>query len=219
MVSWIYGLQSSGLIRVFEGFVGRIPVPTEDVEKSGHYRLDVNYTDRGAGVVPALNASSSVRLRPRLAEAESADEINGPQVLGSGKASGQKFVGAINHGHSLRFENVNFSQANSATLKIASAGAGGRIELRIDSAEGRLLGAADVEVNGSWEEFYERSVVFDHATSITSDSEETSTPVTGRHDLIILFTHPNKASGLMNLDSIKFEQRQQASAPAPTTSE
>ena len=219
MVSWIYGLQSSGLIRVFEGFTGRIPVPTEDVEKSGHYRLDVNYTDRGAGVVPALNASSSVRLRPRLAEAESADEINGPQVLGSGKASGQKFVGAIDHGHSLRFENVNFSQANSATLKIASAGAGGRIELRIDSAEGRLLGAADVEVNGSWEEFYERSVVFDHATSITSDSEETSTPVTGRHDLIILFTHPNKASGLMNLDSIKFEQRQQASAPAPTTSE
>ena len=202
MVSWIYSLEPSGLIRVFEGFVGQVPVSAEDSEKPGHYQLIVNYTDRGTAVVPALNAAASVRLRPRNMEAESADEVNGPQLLGSGKASGQKFVGAINHGHTLRFKSINVDQINTATLKVASAGSGGTIELRADSADGPLLGSVEVEVNGSWEDFYERTIELKKAAALT---EEGANPVTGRHDLIILFNHPNKAGGLMNIDAIRFE--------------
>ncbi|MFY9252361.1 MAG: carbohydrate-binding protein, partial [Fuerstiella sp.] len=159
-----------------------------------HYQLAVNYTDRGAGVVPALNAEASVYLRPLLVEAESADEVNGPLLLGSGKASGGRFVGAIGHGHTLRFRNINFDQITGATLKIASAGAGGAIELHADAADGPLLATVDVEVNGNWEEFYERTVNL-------ANSEHS---VTGHHDLYVLFTNPNKASGLMNLDAIRF---------------
>lgn len=158
MVGWIYSQQPGGLTRVFNGFVGRIPVSAEEAAKPGHYRLDVNYTDRGAGTVPALNASASVYLRPRQMEAESADEIDGPQQLGSSKASGGKFMGAINHGHTLRFRSVNFDQVESVKLKIASAGSGGAIELRADQPNGILLATVDVEVNGNWEEFYERTV-------------------------------------------------------------
>jgi hypothetical protein len=49
-----------------------------------------------------------------------------------------------------------------------------------------------VEVNGQWEQFYARRVELMKTAS--------------RHDVIIRFVHPNKASGLMNLDSVQFQR-------------
>ena len=131
-------------------------------------------------------------LRQRTVEAETADDIQGPQVLGSGNASGGKFIGAINHGHFLRFRNIAMDEVSSVTLRIASAGAGGQIEVRLDEPDGELLATTDVAVNGQWEQFYERKVEL--------------TKTAGRHDVIIHFVHPNKAGGLMNLDSIQFQR-------------
>ncbi len=190
MVGWVYSLEPSGLVRVFPGFVGEIPVSAEETAKTGHYKLEANYVDRGVDGIPALNASAIVYLRPRLVEAESADEISGSQVLGSGNASGGKFIGAINHGNFLRFRDVSLQRVRKLTLRIASAGAGGSIEVRLDAPDGPLLASTEIEVNGQWEQFYDRTV----------DLPETD----GRHDVVIRFVHPNQAGGLMNLDFIKF---------------
>ena len=191
MVSWVYSLEPAGLVRVFPGFVGEIPVAKEETEKTGHYALEANYIDRGAGAIPALNATAVVYLRSRLVEAESADEVHGPQILGSGTASGGKFIGAINHDHFLRFSSVNLDRVKKITLRVASAGSGGAIEVRRDALDGELLATAPVEVNGNWEQFYDRTV----------DIPETK----GRHDLYLRFVHEQQASGLMNLDSIHFQ--------------
>lgn len=193
MVGWIYSLEPAGLVRVFQGFAGEIPVSAEEAAKSGYYRLEAIYADRGAGTVPSLTAATTVYLRQRLVEAELADEVRGPQILNSGNASGGRFIGAINHGHLLRFSGVQLDQVGAMKLKIASAGAGGAIEIRLDSAEGELLASVPVEVNGQWEQFYERTV---------SAGEHS-----GRRDLFIRFTHPQQAGGLMNLDSIEFLPR------------
>ena len=48
-----------------------------------------------------------------------------------------------------------------------------------------------VEVNGQWEEFYERSATW--------------APVAGRHDVYLRFTHPQQAGGMMNLDSLHWD--------------
>jgi cytochrome c len=192
MVSWIYSLEPAGLVRVFSGFVGDIPVSKEEGGKSGHYKLEASYIDRGAGAVPPLSSTATVYLRPRLVEAELADEVKGPSILGSGSAGGGKFVGAINHGHYLRFNGVSLDPIKHLTLKIASAGSGGSIEVRLDGPDGELLATIPVEVNGAWEKFYEKSV----------DLPETK----GRHDVYFVFVHPNKAGGLMNLDSINFQR-------------
>jgi hypothetical protein len=48
-----------------------------------------------------------------------------------------------------------------------------------------------VEVNGQWEDFYDRSATW--------------TPVTGRHDVFVRFIHPQQAGGMMNLDSLRFD--------------
>jgi len=190
MVSWVYSLEPAGLVRVFPGFVNTIPVSKDETSKPGYFRLEANYIDRGAGEIPALTASTTLLLRPRLIEAETADEIHGSQVLASGNASGGKFVGAINHGHFIRINSITLDKVRKVTLKLASAGAGGSVEIRLDKPDGELLATVPVEVNGQWEKFYER----------TAELPETK----GRHDVIVRFVHPNKAGGLMNLDSVNF---------------
>ncbi len=192
MVSWVYSLEPAGLMRVLPGFVNTIPVSKEETSKPGYYRLEANYIDRGAGELPPLSASATLLLRPRLIEAETADEIHGAQVLGSGNASGGKFVGAINHGHFIRINGVSMEKVRKVTLKLASAGAGGAVEIRLDKPDGELLATVPVEVNGQWEKFYER----------TAELPETK----GRHDVFVRFVHPSKASGLMNLDSVNLLQ-------------
>lgn len=192
MVGWIYSLEPSGLVRVFEGFVGEIPVLADDVGKPGHYVLEASYVDRGAGVIPPLSGTASLFLRRRLVEAESADEIAGPQKLASGAAGGGMFIGAINHGHYLRFQDLKLDRVRRATLRVASAGAGGAIEFRLDKPDGDLVATVEVEVNGDWEKFYERVVEFP--------------ALEGRHDLVVRFVNPQNQGGLMNLDSIQFQR-------------
>ena len=190
MVSWVYSLEPAGLVRIFPGFVGEIPVAPEETVKPGHYALEANYIDRGAGDIPALNATAVVYLRSRLVEAESAHEVHGPLVLGSGNASGSQFIGGINHNHYLRFSGLNLDRVRKITLRVASAGSGGAIEIRRDAIDGELLATAPVEVNGSWEQFYDRTVEI---------------PATdGRHDLFLRFVNEQHPGGLMNLDSIHF---------------
>ncbi|HTN76183.1 MAG TPA: PQQ-dependent sugar dehydrogenase, partial [Pirellulaceae bacterium] len=107
MVTWVYSLQPAGLVQVFPGFVGEVPVAKATSDKAGHYRLEASYLDQGAGEIPALSASALLYLRPRLLEAETADEIHGAQILGGGSAGGGKFIGAINNGHYLRFNGLS----------------------------------------------------------------------------------------------------------------
>lgn len=190
MVGWVYSLQPSGLVRVFNGFVGEIPVSKEEAAKPGHYTLEANYIDRGAGDIPALTASATLHLRPRLLEAETADDIHGPQVLSAGSAGGGKFAGAINHDHYLRFNHMTLDRVKRLTFKVASAGAGGAIEVHLDKPDGPLFATTPVEVNGNWEKWYDKTVDV--------------TATMGQHDIFVRFVNPKNTGGLMNLDSIFF---------------
>ena len=190
MVAWVFSLEPTALTRVYPGFVGSIPVAAEEAGKGGRYRLEASYLDRGAGPIPALAGTATVFLRPRLFEAEAADLVHGPQVLGSGQASAGKFLGAINHGHAIVFRDLPMDDVRGAELRMASAGAGGTVELRLDAPDGPLLASVPVEVNGEWEQFYPRAARWE--------------PVTGRHDVVVVFTHPTQAGGMMNLDSVRW---------------
>jgi cytochrome c len=192
MVEWIYGLQPTGLVRVFPGFVNEIPVSQDNSQQVGHYRLEATYLDLGAGEIPALSSSAVITLRSRMVEAETADVVYGPQILGSGNASGQRFVGAINHDHHLRFRSIPMDRVTRLLLRVASAGAGGAIEVHLDEPDGPLLAVTQIEVNGEWEKFYDRIVEL--------------TPSTGQHDVVLKFVHTTKAGGLMNLDAVHFLQ-------------
>ena len=189
MVGWIYSLEPAALARVFTGFAGTVPADAA-AGSGGRLRLEATYLDRGAGEIPPLAASATIHLRSRRCEAEGADEIRGPATLASANAGGGKFLGAIDHGHAVRFADVPLDGVSGITLALASAGAGGGVEIRRDAPDGPLLATVPIEVNGHWEQFYERTATWDR--------------VEGRHDVWIVFTHPGRAGGLGNLDSVRW---------------
>ncbi|MCA9200823.1 MAG: PQQ-dependent sugar dehydrogenase, partial [Planctomycetales bacterium] len=193
MVRWVYSLEPDSAVIVSPGFVNSVDIGT--LEKAiSHIQLVANYQDGGSPWAPPIDVSQRVTLRNPKLEAEYADEIHGPMLLDSQAASNAKFVGAINHGHYLRFAALNFAAIESMELHVASAGAGGSIQLRIDAVDGPVVGSTEINVNGHWEEFY--------------SLKEPISPTTGTHDLFVVFAHPTHAGGLMNLDRIDCKLRE-----------
>ncbi|QDU77965.1 Soluble aldose sugar dehydrogenase YliI precursor [Bremerella volcania] len=190
MVAWVYSLEKDNAVRVFDGFVGNIELTDAEVEKAGYVQLEASYRDLGAGEIPPLVGTAKLFLRQRKIEAEAADEINGPRTLGGHTASDGKFLGAINHNHFARFNQIPLDRVGSLTLRVTSAGSGGRIEARLDSLDGPVIASALVEVNGSWDAFHD----------VTCPME----PQAGRHDIYLVFINPERQGGLMNLDSVTF---------------
>jgi len=190
MVAWVYSLEKDNAVRVFDGFVGNIQLTGAEVEKAGHVQLEASYRDLGAGEIPPLVGTAKIYLRKRQVEAELADEIGGPRTLGGHTASGGKFLGAINHNHFARFNQIPLDRVGSLTFDVTSAGSGGRIEARLGALDGPVIASVPVEVNGSWDSFHE----------VTTPIE----PRTGRHDIFIVFLNPKRQGGLMNLDRVTF---------------
>jgi cytochrome c len=183
MVRWVFGLEAgktgAGLVR---GLRGQLKAPKDDKVRTAI--LEATYTDTGREPAGSLAGKGLVKLRHPRIEAEQADAISGAKVLG-------KFVGAIDHGHFVWFENLNLADSGSATVRVASAGVGGKIELRFGSATGAQLATFDVPPTGGWEKWVEL---------------KSPLKVAGRGDVFIVFTNPGKG-GLMNLDWVQFDPK------------
>jgi hypothetical protein len=66
-------------------------------------------------------------------------------------------VGFIEHGHWLRFDNVDFgTSADTFEARVASAAQGGEIELHLNSLEAPVLGVCGVENTGDWQKWVTR---------------------------------------------------------------
>jgi cytochrome c len=187
MVAYVYSVTADSVAPQFQGFVNDVPV---DADASA-IRLVASYTDLGRDAIPSLTGQTSVTLRSRTIQAEAADEYRGTQPLGSGRAEGNTFMGAINHDGFLRFADIDLSRVTAITIQAASAGAGGTIEVRFGSFDGPVLGSTPVEVNGDWEAFSKKVVEL--------------TPTTDRGDLYFVFQNEQNRGGLMNVDSITFQ--------------
>jgi cytochrome c len=180
MVRWVFGLKpgqaSDGLVR---GLTGELAAPADDRVRFA--LLEATYVDSGRAPAGSLTGKASVKLRRRRLEAEWADEIKGARVLG-------KFVGAIDHNHSLRFRNLNLNGSAHVTFHAASAGPGGNIELHAGTPQGPLLAQVEVKPTGGWDKW------------VDLDCPLSSIP--SRGDVCVVFTNPGQG-GLMNLDWIE----------------
>lgn len=187
MVEYVFSVTAASSNPSAPGFNNEIvPQPTE-----GQIRLEATYTDLGRNEIPKLIGVGSVTLRNRKVQAESADAIAGAQRLGSGNAEGKQFVGAIEHDGFLKYSGIPLSNVRSIVVRVASAGAGGAIEIHRGSVDGPLLGRTNVEVNGNWEEFYEKTIQLE--------------PSSGSDDLFVVFKNAENRGGLMNVDSLRFQ--------------
>jgi cytochrome c len=189
MVDWIFSLgqeQDS----VLRGNSGSLIVEKPKGAQSPNQSLlllEASYMDGGALPVAPLRGSQLIQLRPREIQGIDADSHQG--VILSGKV-----VGHIGHGSYLCYKGINLTGITEVVAKVASAGAGAEVQLRIGSPKGKLIGKTLVSPNGSWSEYF--------------DQHATISPTAGRHDLYVCFHKPGKNS-LMNLASLQFNQNTQ----------
>ena len=60
-------------------------------------------------------------------------------------------VGSIQNGSWIEFNQINLNSQTSFQARVASAGAGGSIQIRLDSTNGTLIGTCSVPVTGGWQ--------------------------------------------------------------------
>ncbi|QJE97098.1 PQQ-dependent sugar dehydrogenase [Luteolibacter luteus] len=188
MVRWIFSLEpGKAAPAVNRGLTGELTVPNERRLRGG--QLEASYTDAGKGTVGSLGSSASIRLLPRLLQAESG-KVQGAKVLSGSGAQGQ-FIGSIDHGHRLDLGKLQLDDSVSLTARVSSGGQGGVIEFRDGSASGRLVAKLEVKSTGAWDKWEE----------VTAPLE-----VKGPVDLVAVFVNPGKG-GIMNLDWVRFNEK------------
>ncbi len=192
MVSWIYSLEPGKTgASLQKGLAGEVKAPADGGLKIGV--LEASYLDNGRGDAAPLLGKTMVRLRARRIEAEGNETPNGCKPVGAKGASGGKAIGSVNDGHSLVFKNIPLHDVGGLTCRVASGGAGGKIELHAESKDGPKLAEIEVNPTGGWDSWVE------FKSPVTA-------PAAGeiRTDVVAVFRNPNK-TGLMNLDWIQFD--------------
>jgi hypothetical protein len=97
-------------------------------------------------------------------------------------SEGGECIGFIEHGHWVRYERVDFGpRAEQLEIRAASEADGGIIEIRIDAANGELLGTCSVPNTGGWQSW--------------SSFQAQIKPVSGVRTLCLVFRGP-KAEAL-----------------------
>ena len=97
-------------------------------------------------------------------------------------------LGYADGGDQARFKGVDFvSGVKSVDVRVASAGAGGTLEFRLDDPAGPIVAAVTIPVTGGWQKW----------TTVSG----TATGATGVHDLYLVFAG---GSGIGNVNWFRF---------------
>jgi PKD repeat protein len=181
--------------------------------------VEATYTDGGAtgGVAPVTGRAEAI-LQPRLKQAEyfvgtgrTADgrgtDAAGVQNETTTDAGGGQAAAFIQDGDWVSYSPYNLEDLDSVTYRVASGGAGGTIELRVDAPDGPLVATSPtIAATGGWQNF----------TDVTVDLPDALPQ--GTHTLYLVFRHPTSTSYLFNLNWFRFAGKGAAvSAPPSVT--
>ena len=170
------------------------------------------YTDKGNGAAQALTGQDDVVLHTRRKRAEhnngtgrvagsTAGGDPGVQEEPTQDAGGGNNIGFIENGDYVYFNRINFKDINSIDFRVASGGAGGKIELRADSPTGATFASVDVAPTGGWQNW------------TTVSTPLTNAPA-GTHTLYLVFTHPTDG-GLFNVNWFQVHGKGAAASAPP----
>ncbi|MGA0559881.1 ThuA domain-containing protein [Larkinella sp. VNQ87] len=162
---------------------------TEPKAKDGSYLFSASYTDKGGNVIGPLTGTSTVALRSAKTKATTYDEGKG--VSRFKLPTGGEIVFANENNGYFAFNDIDLAGIRSLTAMgsaVSTYMAGGKLEVRLDSPTGTLLGAADVK-----------------SEKMEPVSIPIKTPVSGLHKLYFVYVNPNaKGKPLFALEDIHF---------------
>ncbi|GIH07654.1 hypothetical protein Rhe02_57210 [Rhizocola hellebori] len=162
-------------IQNYTGCSGLVQIPAS----SGHGDdsnvfsvFEAVYADNGGLVGRKL-----IQLQPKRKQAEHFTSTGrAPGAIGGGDpgvqretasdpAGGFQNIGFIEDGDYWSFSPVNLTNITAIGFRVASAAAGGRIEVRTGSASGTLLGTATFAATGGWQTYIDVSTAINTSTA------------------------------------------------------
>ncbi|HET8786833.1 MAG TPA: ThuA domain-containing protein, partial [Candidatus Limnocylindrales bacterium] len=180
--------------------------------------LGVSYTDKGGpgGIAPLTGRAEAI-LQPKRKQAEffsSTGRIAGAATGGdpgvqtettSDTQGGGLNIGFIEDGDYVSYKPFDLKDISALRFRVASAGAGGTIEVRLDAPDGQLVAATDtITPTGDWQSFKD----------VTLPIPATA----GKHELFLVFRNPGSTNSLMNVNWIDFIGKGAATTAAPDVS-
>ncbi|HWK26457.1 MAG TPA: ThuA domain-containing protein [Solirubrobacter sp.] len=195
----------------------------ETLSDSGHdasmnifTSIVATYTDKGGGSAQALTGLDDAVLHTRRKRAEhftgtgrvpgsTATGDPGVQKEATADAGGGNNVGFIENGDYVYFDRMNFQDIGSIDFRVASAGVGGKIELRLDEPTAPTFASVDVTPTGAWQTWKTVSTTL-------------ANPPSGTHRLYVVFTNATSGDGLMNLNWFQVHGKGAAISAPPEVS-
>ena len=161
----------------------------KEQKKSGSYVLTASYTDRGNGIVGPLTGATSVALRSPSMKATSADKKQDIYEFDMPK-HGRAAIGTKS-GSYVVFNDLDLTDilgVSATVFAVDERTTGGKLEARLDSPTGILLGDADVK-KGT-------------AGPVNIPFRQ---PASGTHKVYFVFINPNAGQkSLFALDKVQF---------------
>ena len=175
--------------------------------------IEAVYTDKGSGQAGALTGRDQAILQPDPKQAEhysSTGRVPGGGTDGdpgvqtettSDPQGGGQNIGFIEDGDYVSFEPFNLEGIRAITFRVASGGAGGTIQLRLDAPDGPLVAeTATIAPTGGWQNWIDVNL-------------DLPNPPEGTHELFVIFR--GGGGGLMNLNFMRFLGKGAAISEAP----
>jgi len=210
MVRWILSLGSPPKPKQslpLSGEYALRPEPPKDKKSkptAGTYIFKASYRDRGSRSQSPLESGETIALRPAFQQAEQADSMS-KNIRTYRPFNGDTVVlNELRSGNFLVFRHIDLNGVHSVVLGVGMSDskyqyAGGRVEVRLGSAKGRLLGKATIphKEPGKKMEFVEVNVPIDEIT----DGEF--------RDLYLVFKNENNPSkSIAAVDWVRFDLRE-----------
>lgn len=177
---------------IFAGCSGvfTAPINTDSDSDNLYLILNATYTDKGAPNVAPLLGKSTYIFPPRHKQAEFCT-TNGTvtAIPTSDPAGGGLDIAGINHGSYISLSPLNLTNINGISYRVATIGTGGRIEARVDSVAGPLIGTASVPFTAG---------VYTNVTATITDPG-------GTHTIYFVFLGNPGDSNLFVLNWLEFE--------------
>ncbi|MEU7825601.1 ThuA domain-containing protein [Catellatospora sp. NPDC049133] len=139
--------------------------------------IEASYTDLGGGGAAPQTGRATVKLQPKHKQAEFFNSTGrAPGAIGGGDpgvqreatsdtAGGFQNIGFIEDGDYWSYTPVNLRNITSARFRVASPGAGGRIEVRTGAPNGTLLGTATFGGTGGWQTYTDVTATLSASTT------------------------------------------------------
>ena len=175
------------------------------------------YTDEAQGAAGALTGSDDLIIQPKPKQAEfftstgrtgsNTGGTPGVQTEATTDAGGGTNIGFTENGDYVSYNPVNLEELTGLRFRVASGGAGGNIEVRLDSPTGDLVGTAAVANTGGWQNWVNVDLPL-------------PTPPSGTHQMFLVFNNPTAAGtdGLLNLNYFTALGKGAANSDAPQVS-